>query len=451
MKIFAKLLLSCCLILASAPEGAALTGRWRGELTLGPNKLPLVFSFSEVGGGITTATMDSPMQNAVGIPLAVTLCTADSVSVSCPSIGASFSGRVAEGRIAGTFSQSGYKFPLVLTPEESILDRRPQTPQPPFPYTVTDTVFASADGTLLAGTLTMPECTNGNTVPVVVMLTGSGPQNRDEEIFEHRPFAVIADMLARNGVASLRFDDRGTGKSEGSFAAADINTFKADAESALAFVRSLPGFGKAGFLGHSEGGSIAVVSAPESRPDFIISLAGMVVPSRETLLAQNRRSLEANGVTGAGRDASLCLLGLVFDEISRQYAAGKNAPIDIDALCEANGLTVPDLVLQSVKAVNTGRNGYFDSLVSLDPTPFLSRISCPVLAINGSKDTQVDAKLNLGAFSARVKNVEVHEMPGLNHLMQHADTGDVAEYGQIKETISPEVLEIMSTFLEKIK
>ena len=424
-----------------------IIGSWRGELSLGPTKLPLVFNFRQGEDGKTVATLDSPQQNARDIPLDVLYASADSVSVECKSLGAAYSGKISGDKIDGTFSQMGYRFAMTLTPETDLSIRRPQTPRPPFPYAVKDTSFVSANGTLLAGTLTIPAGMQPGQTPVVVMLTGSGPQNRDEEIFEHRPFAVIADYLARNGIATFRFDDRGVASSQGDFAKADINTFMEDARSALRFVRSMPEFGKSGLLGHSEGGTLAVMLAADEAPDFIVSLAGMVVPAKQTLVAQNVRGLEQAGITGAAKADSEKLIGLVFDEVIRQRHSGVSEPIDVEAICKENSLAVPAVVVESIRRNMVARSGYFDSLLSLDPTEALKKTGCPVLAINGTKDVQVDAEANLGAFSKYAAGAEVRKMEGLNHLLQHAGTGDIGEYGSIAETISPEVMELIGEFL----
>ncbi|MDE5876559.1 MAG: alpha/beta hydrolase [Muribaculaceae bacterium] len=429
----------------------ALTGKWRGDISLGPTKLPLVFNFSETPEGDTEATMDSPQQNAKGIPLEVKFCSQDSISLECKMIGATYNGRIEDGKIDGTFSQRGVNLPLTLTPEEDLSVRRPQTPQPPFPYIEKDIVFTSYDGTELAGTLTLPDATPGKKFPTVVMVTGSGPQNRDEEIFEHKPFAVIADYLARNGIASFRFDDRGTASSKGNYSEATIETFKGDARSAYNFVKGLPETDKTGILGHSEGGTLAVMIAAEDKPDFIISLAGMVIPSKETLLDQNIHLLDQLGISGKQKESSVKLIEKLYEEVIKQYNSGVSSPIDIDSICRTNSLEVPAIVLESVKQNNVSRTGYFDSLISLDPTSALKKLKCPVLAINGTKDIQVNADKNLEAFRNNVKNVEIQRMDGLNHLMQHAVTGETSEYNEIRETISPEVLSLISTFILRQK
>lgn len=427
----------------------ALTGKWRGNISMGFTKLPLVFNFEEGADGVTTATMDSPQQNAKGIPLDVKFCSADSVSLECKMINASYKGKVTDNKIVGIFSQSGFNLPLTLSPEEDLTSRRPQTPKPPFQYVEKDTVFTSFDGVELAGTLTLPSMEPGRKFPTVVMVTGSGPQNRDEEIFEHRPFAVIADYLARNGIASFRYDDRGTASSKGNYSEATIDTFKGDALSAYNFAKSLPETGKVGILGHSEGGTLGVLIGADGIPDFIISLAGMVTPAKETLIEQNLRLLDKLGLTESQKEASLKLIELLFDEISKQYRRGETNTIDVDLICQEKSLEVPQIVLESVKRNNAARNGYFDSLVSLDPTDALKKVKCPVLAINGTKDTQVNAEKNLEIFRQNVSNADIRQMDGLNHLLQHATTGEMSEYNDIRETISPEVLSIITEFIQR--
>ncbi len=448
MKFRYGILVALAVGFAGVNECGALTGTWRGVISMGLNKLPLVFNFEEDAEGVTTATMDSPKQNAKGIPLDVKFCSADSVSLECKMINASYKGKISDNKIVGTFTQNGFNLPLTLSPEEDLASRRPQTPQPPFPYVEKDTIFTSFDGVELAGTLTLPSTEPGKKFPTVVMVTGSGPQNRDEEIFEHRPFAVIADYLARNGIASFRYDDRGTAASKGNYSEATIDTFKGDALSAYKFAKGLAETGKVGILGHSEGGTLAVLVASEDKPDFIVSLAGMVTPAKETLVEQNIRALDKAGISGSQREASIKLIELMFEEIARQHKAGASTPIDVDLLCRENALDVPSMVLESMKQSNRSRNGYFDSLVSLDPTKALKKVKCPVLAINGTKDTQVNAEKNLEAFRQSVKNVEIKQIDGLNHLLQHANTGDSSEYNDIRETISPDVLTVITEFIQ---
>lgn len=445
--IFASLL-TFAFVSLFAVEMSAQTGSWRGELDLGQMKLPLVFNFSKDASGQMQCTMDSPAQGAKGIPTRVTYCTSDSVALSCDMIGASYAGKIKPGLIKGQFSQRGMSFPLDLTPNSSIEERRPQTPKPPFPYTVTDTIFRVPDSAVLSATLTMPLTHYSKKIPALVMVTGSGPQNRDEELFEHKPFAVIADYLARNGIATLRYDDRGTGKSTGNFNTATTFTLKDDALSGVKLLRSIPAIGKVGVLGHSEGGTIAFMAGAEKKADFIVSLAGMALSGKETMLRQNRHSLEKAGLTGADLENSLQLIELYFDAIADRIKKGENAPIDLNVLAASKGLNVPQQIIQSLnEAKNQMRGPWFDAFLTLNPRKYLAKVKCPALAVNGSKDTQVNPD-NLRVIKELAPHSQTLLMPDLNHLMQHAVTGEVAEYGEIRETVSPEVLETIAKFVK---
>lgn len=435
--------------IAPSAQADALTGAWRGELTLGQHKLPLVFNFSEPTTGNTACTIDSPSQGAKGIATNVTFCSQDSIALECAAIGASFSGKISSGSIAGTFSQRGYSFPLNLTPESPLEDRRPQTPKPPFPYNITDTVFTAPDGAVMSATLTMPATATGGKVPAIVMVTGSGPQNRDEEILEHRPFAVIADFLARNGIASLRYDDRGTGRSTGDFHNATTHTFKEDAASGIRFLRTIPGIDNVGVLGHSEGGTIAFMLGAEKAPDFIISLAGMSVPGKETLIMQNGRALDKAGLNGDDKKNTLTLMGIVFDSIAAQHRQGISTPIDVDSICRASGANVPPQIVSSLKMTATTRTPWIDAFIDLDPGEYIGKVKCPMLTINGDKDTQVEASANISIIRKMAPHAETEILPGLNHLMQHCATGDASEYGEIRETIAPEALDAILRFIIK--
>lgn len=438
-----------CMLMAV--KAYALDGAWSGDLKLGQVKMPLVFNFTENEAGETQCTLDSPSQNAKGIPATVVVCTSDSISIECKNIGAIYSGKISGETISGTFSQRGFSFPLNLTRQLPLEARRPQTPKPPFPYSVTDTVFTAKDGAKMSATLTLPFTTDSRKIPVVLMVTGSGPQNRDEEIFEHRPFAVIADYLACNGIGSLRYDDRGTGKSTGDFKKATTETFKEDAESGISFLRTFQQIGKVGVLGHSEGGTIAFMLGAEGMPDFIVSMAGMAIGGKETLLMQNRHALDKWGMAEDEKENSLKLISMVFDSMAEQGRKNIIEPIDVDSIQKAAGVTVNPNILASVKMTQKNRTPWFDYFLNLNPRDFLSSIKCPVLAINGDKDTQVDCGSNISLIQEAVPQAEIRIMPGLNHLMQHCTTGESSEYSEINETISPEVLTAISEFIRNVK
>jgi len=442
-----KKLLSAIIALCLWLPGLALDGAWRGDLNINGYKLPLVFNFTEKADGSTVCTLDSPLQGVKDLPAQVNACTPDSVSVEIKFIKASFSGKVSADGISGIFNQRGYSFPLVLSPEKSIFDRRPQTPRPPFPYSTVDTTFSSADGTELAGTLTLPADYSRKT-PIVIFITGSGPQNRDEEMFEHRPFAVIADYLARRGIASLRYDDRGVAESAGNFSSSTISTFKNDAEAAVKFIRKTRLFGKIGIIGHSEGGTIALMLTADGKPDFVISLAGATIKGKDIILAQNLHSIEQlPSITDKQIADVMTLVSIVFDDVT----AGKDAKnIDIDEYISTRNLDIPAPALASFRQnLASAGTAYFREFISLDPSEWLGRIKKPVFALAGTLDTQVNCKENLNELKKHVSKATVKEYPGLNHLLQHAATGEFIEYGTISETISPEVLDDIVSFINK--
>lgn len=441
-------IISVVAIFLSATDAHGLSGSWRGSLDLGQMKLPLVFNFNETPSGETQCTMDSPSQGAKDIATEVVLCTSDTISIKCNAIMASYTGKISNGTIKGVFSQRGIAIPLNLTLDNPDENRRPQTPIPPFPYSAIDTTFTAQDGAVMAATLTIPPNATSKKMPAVVMVTGSGPQNRDEEYCEHKPFAVIADHLARNGIASLRYDDRGTGKSTGDFISSSTLTFKDDAVSGIDFLRSIGCVGPVGVLGHSEGGTIAFIIGSEGKADFIISLAGMAISGKETMMRQNEQSLDKLNLSEADKANSLKLIDRVFDEMATQTKQGVSKPINIDDLVANNNLSVPQMVTQSLKKMTQKIRGpWVDTLVTLNPREFLGNVKCPVLAINGEKDTQVFPD-NLNVVKEYIPQAETKLMPELNHLLQHAVTGEVSEYDEIRETISPEVLDAIELFIK---
>ncbi len=444
MRLFVAVLV---LLLMAAGDAYGLTGAWRGELPVGQMKLPLVFSFTEDADGQTHCTLASPSQGVEGLPCEMEPCSGNAVSLTCSAIGASYEGSITTGLIVGTFSQRGYSFPLILSPESPVEDRRPQTPRPPFPYQTIDTTFTAPDGAVMAATLTLPaSIAPGEKVPAVVMVTGSGPQNRDEELFEHKPFAVIADCLARNGIASLRYDDRGTGKSTGDFRSATTATFKDDALSGIRFLRGVAPVGKVGVLGHSEGGTIAFMIGAGGEADFVVSLAGMAESGKETLMRQNRHGISLLHLPATDVENCLSLIDKWFDTMAAQARRGVSAPIDADSIARASGLHVPEEVMASIRMSQQVRTPWFDAFIILNPADYLKQIRCPILAVNGEKDKQVHPD-NLTIVRNLAPQAEVLLMPGLNHLLQHAGTGEVSEYGTIRETIAPEVLDAIVRFI----
>ena len=408
----------------------AQEGTWNGELNVMGNKVPLVFNFSTNG-----CTIDSPSQGVNGIQAEKTVKDDGTISVKVGMIGATFEGKMTDGEIKGTYVQNGFPLPLTLKPGKLVV-KRPQTPVPPFPYKEESVSFTNAQYTF-NGTLTLPENYSKNT-PVVLMVTGSGQQDRDEELFSHKPFAVIADALARQGIASLRYDDRGWGDKSVNFADFTTDDFRQDAAAAIPLLRKR--FNKVGILGHSEGGTIAMMLAAEGKADFIVSLAGMAISGKETLIMQNRQAMSAIGLPKETVDSYCNSISKALDEI----ASGKKASeINIDDVPVA-------LKPVTIKALQQADTPYIRHFLTVDAGKLLPEIKCPVLALNGTKDTQVDCDANTTRIEKGLANCKhsIKKIDGVNHLFQHCNTGIVTEYQQIEETISPEVLQEVAKWIK---
>lgn len=413
MKRVEGLLMAGMLALAATQSfGQQISGPWTGQLDLGTQKLTIVLHFDKDASGKDVCTMDSPDQSAKGIHATLNFISADSVNLAVPNIGMTYAGKLSEGELKGTFSQMGMNLPLDMKPGE-VKHNRPQHPVEPYPYQTKEIAFQNeAANAWFAGTLVYPEgYKEGDKVPVLIMVTGSGAENRDEEVFDHKPFLVIADYLARHGVASLRFDDRGVGKSTGSMEGATTKDFAEDALAGIEMLRGLKQFSKVGVLGHSEGGSVAFMLGAKQKVDFIISMAGIGAKGDTALTAQANRTYE--------------LMGVPMQVNVAQYRA-------------------------QVAQLNSPWLNYF---LDYDPIPDIQGTRCPVLAINGDKDVQVVSSLNLkGIEMALPKNKKnlVKEYPGLNHLFQHCTTGLPTEYAGIEETISEEVLRDMVAWIKAL-
>ena len=383
----------------TVPE--SLKGPWSGEL----EKLGLSLTL-HLGD---TCTVDSPDQGAYGLKAEIKDISEEAINVKFPEFHAGLKAKVQGDSLIGTFSQMGLKMRIAMGRGE-LVRNRPQTPVPPFPYQAEEVSFSNGDVSL-AGTLTLPD--SPNDVPVVVMVSGSGKQDRDETLMEHKPFAVLADALARAGIPSLRYDDRECGGSTGVFADATTADFASDAASAVKYLRD-NGCSKVGIIGHSEGGTIAFMLAgaetpDDGTPDFIISLAGMADRGDSTLLRQTQKMLELQG-----------------------------------APAKAATLGAKVMYKQTLKQ----KSAWMDYFVALDPAPYVSRITCPVLALNGSKDSQVIPEFNLSKVEALCPSADCRLYPDLNHLFQHCTTGLSQEYAKIEETMSEEVV---SDIIEWIK
>ena len=437
------MLLLCASVCASHAQ--KLEGSWTGKLSVQGTQLTLVFHVEKDKNNGFIVTMDSPDQSVKGVPATVNCLTADSVDIAILSIGARYLGKQQGDHIQGTFTQFGRSFPLMLNRGVEEL-KRPQTPHAPYPYQTEEVTFQNAKANaVFSGTLTYPvgyEQMNKQKVPVVLMVTGSGQENRNEEIFDHQPFLVLADYLARHGIASLRYDDRGFAKSTGDASQSTMKDNAEDARCGFNYLKSLKKFGKIGVMGHSEGGSIAMMLAAEGLPDFIVSLAGLAGRGDSLMLKQVYLAMEARGGATFARDYCK-VLGAIY--------AYRNAKKDIsqpevvlDTLLKQTNVSLPALSRQSFLPAITMQTPWVLDFIATDMACYLPKINCPVMAVNGCKDVQVDAHDNLSALRKGLKPNKknlIKEYEGLNHLFQHCTTGQTTEYRLIEETFAPEVMQ----------
>lgn len=435
-----------------------ITGTWYGRLV--QFDLRLVFHISEKDGSYQTL-LDSPDQHSNGITTGSTTFDGTHLTIEIPKLKAQYKGDYANGEIKGTFTQHDLPFPLDLSRQETIR-KRPQEPKPPFPYHTEDLTFENpAAGITLAGTLTLPQ--KEGKFPAVVLISGSGPQDRNEELMGHKPFLVIADYLTRQGIAVLRFDDRGFGKSGGQFSGATSQDFATDVQAAVNYLKTRKEIqsNRIGLVGHSEGGMIApMVAANDSQIAFIVLLAGVGTKGHDLLVTQAITLTKAAG----GGEEEIRTVGAVQREAGRividypvQEAASK-----LDSLYKKTFETSPGnesltpeakqkYIRQAIAKITDPWTRYF---IAYDPAPVLAKVKCPVLALNGEKDLQVVAHENLeGIRNALQKSgnqkVKTVSFPGLNHLFQECKTGVIAEYAEIEQTFSPEVLKVMGDWIKE--
>jgi len=443
-----------------------IVGDWQGVLKVSGLELRLVFHITQAENGAFRSTMDSPDQGAKGIPVNHVQVNGDSVRLEVAAARGVFLGAMDREApaIKGVWRQSGHSLELTLKPmTEANVRRRPQTPVAPFPYQAEDVCYLNeSSGYELAGTLTLPR--GEGAFPAVILITGSGAQDRNETLFEHQPFWVIADHLTRHGIAVLRVDDRGVGGSKGHMATATTTDFATDVEAGMAYLKSRPEIdtSKIGLMGHSEGGIIApMVAARSEEVAFIILLAGTGLTGEEILYLQSALIIQAGGGTEAEVQSNRKTQEALFSVI-------KNNP-DRDA-CAAELYRVmqsmeADLPGEKRRAPGEGdtyikgqirqmNSPWFRYFLDYDPAPALQNLHCPVLALFGGKDLQVPADENWKAMeSAFVAgghgDYTLKILPNLNHLFQNAETGAPSEYGKIEETFSEEALAIITEWIEQ--
>lgn len=464
--MFSRLLLTCALAASSVVPSAAVAlappdGVWEGRLQGAVRmRIHLVTE-----NGQRAAQLDSPDQGATGLALEIRHLSDDSLSVWLPAANGGWSGRISAdaSTLSGVWSQGVASIPLTLTRlTDEPDDRKPQEPRPPFPYTVTDVSFENiAAGIVLAGTLTSPKDTSKS--PAVVLVSGSGPQDRDSQIAGHRPFKLIADRLTRAGIAVLRYDDRGIGKSTGRFGDASTTDFGTDAAAAVAYLRTRPDIDgkRIAVIGHSEGGLVAPwVAARDPDLAAIVSLAGPTVRGDVLLAAQSRALMRAASRDSAGQERTLA-----FNREVWRYAL-EDTPADTAAARVTRATRAFVMALPASDLAQIGdpqafiqttamqvTNPWFRSFVRFDPGPDLAKVNVPMLAYFGERDLQVPPDANVPALQERftgprAKRLTVRRWPGLNHLFQRATIGLPGEYGLLEETLSPEMLDALTAWLQ---
>ena len=422
----------------------ATSGTWSGKIPLGANKLDVSFAITSLPAGKLQCTMDVPQQGAKDIPVELQKNDSDSLIISIPLLQARYSGyKVSSESIEGLFVQNGVSLPLNLRPG-AIVVNRPQTPLPPFEYKTEEVVFKNeAEGAELSGTLTYPVgYDKSSPVSVVLMVTGSGSQDRNEELFNHKPFLVIADYLAKNGIASLRYDDRGVGSSKGSTKDVTTLNYLFDAKAGISYLRSLGKFEKVGVIGHSEGGTIAFMLGADGCADFLVSMAGSAAVGVDVILGQNRIILQQKRVPQNIINDYISALKIIYkDRVARKEIADNSAYVA--ELCKANGYVLPDNLKANLKECITAGGEWFTWFLEYNPAEVISRVTCPVMALNGSMDMQVLCKDNLSVIKNNLPHNEksaIKEYDSLNHLFQNCTAATALDYGAIEETISEKVL-----------
>lgn len=442
----------CFVLTAAAASGqtptSPIAGTWEGAIEAGAVKLRIGVTVTAQADGSLGATMDSPDQGAYGLPLSDVAFADGVLRFTLRRASGSFEGRLnASGtEIAGTWTQ-GAPLPLVLKKvEKPTRPNRPQEPKPPFPYRSEHMSITNAPAqVVLDGTLTLPA--GAGPFPAVILISGSGPQNRDEEIFGHKPFLVIADHLSRHGIAVLRYDDRGVGKSTGQFASATSEDFAGDAWAAWQALGARTDIDRKriGLLGHSEGGLIApMLAAAHPEIAFIVMVGGPGVTGEQILLKQAELIATAMGAPPAAVAANAAIQRQVFAVLKEETTQAR--------IVERLGAIPVGSKEASAALVQQSSSAWMRFFVLYDPAPALGKVRCPVLAIGAELDLQVAPDQNLPAIEAALKaggnkDVTVTRLPGLNHLLQPAKTGLPAEYAQVETTVAPPALDAIAAWI----
>jgi len=464
MKNLFSLIFITLLIPSFAQE---IIGSWHGSLKVQGIELRLVFNITKTADGYQS-TMDSPDQGAKGIPVSSTAFEGDKLTISMPNMGIEYKATLVKStELEGTFKQGGQSFPMNMSKkeaEEAIINKS-QEPVPPFSYYSEEVTFTNTiDNVTLSGTLTLPK-KKGN-FPVVVLISGSGPQNRDSELLGHKPFLVISDYLTKNGIGVLRFDDRGTAKSTGDFSSATSFDFSKDVEAAVNYLLTRKEVNKEqiGLIGHSEGGLIApMVAARNKSISYLVLLAAPGQNGEELLLTQQELIGKASGISDEELVKSKAINQKIF-ELIKQASDHEKLKSYIQLILEEGlkntaeselpkGMKKSEYISLQIAQLTSPWTIFF---IKSNPSENLAKVTCPVLALNGEKDLQVAPTENIEDIQKAIKAGSNSELttkiyPDLNHLFQHATTGSPSEYAAIEETFSEEVMKDVLEWIKELK
>ena len=455
-------LLGITLLCSSFNFSQSIIGTWKGSATINRFELPLVFHIDSINQ-VLKARMDSPKQGAKDIPVNNISFNSPSIIMQIDAIRFVFKGNLQnKDSIIGQVEQNGHKIPLNLYREDSIKTTielpkgKIQEPTPPYRYYTEDVIFENTtDNIQLAGTLSLPSEKSRN-LTSIILINGSGPQNRNSELFGHKPFLVLADYFTKNGYAVLRFDDRGVGLSSGTMKNCTTEDFSRDVEAAVLYLKTRKEINpsKIGLIGHSEGGIIAPIIASKNQDiAFIILLAAPGILGKELLIQQNMLLGEAIGLDKNETARKSRMNREIYDLI----LSSKDTLIlkrEITNLYKEYEDTIPsDMEINSI--VNQLNSNWFRYFISYDPSINLSNVKCPILALNGDKDLQVPFDPNLIEIEKLLStinhpNFKTIKMEGVNHLFQTCTTGSPDEYGEIEETFSTKAMNEMLKWLKKL-
>ncbi|WP_430432184.1 alpha/beta hydrolase family protein [Oceanicaulis sp.] len=432
-----------------------MDGRWEGQLIRNDTELEFALNI-QTGEDGTRVTLDSVSQAAYDIPVRNFSRSGDAVSFQVPAANVTYQGQLDGDSSSGDWMRPGFDTVTVTfdrVSETVEAPNRPQTPQAPFPYTIEEVRIDNpdAEGVTLAGSLTLPE--GEGPFPGVVLISGSGPQDRDETVWTHQPFAVLADSLTRRGIAVLRYDDRGFADSTGDFASATSYDFASDAAAVAEWMRNHPLINAVGLAGHSEGGLIApIVAAEHSETAFIILLAGPGTPGHRFIIDQIMANSDAMGIDSAETRARVAVMETLVDAV-RHARDQDSAEAALDGLLTEETLSILEVPAdQKAVFISSMSRDWYRELVNYDPADWFARVDQPVLALQGTLDLQIVAEPNVAGLEtllADKPDAQIVVLEGRNHLFQNAQTGLMTEYAQIEETFDPEVMALIADWINE--